>query len=113
MLTIEKQIYNNKPWYKQLKPKFLNPKMVNRPRIIGWLGFIFYHGKKLKEDQTTYVYCPKCHVELISTNSYYGRDTTGLDLEHFKCNNCGTDSIWDFDLPTPILIEWGGGSKWK
>lgn len=103
MLKIEKQIYNYKKWYKQLKPRFINPKMKGRPRIIGWLGFIFYNEKHLKEEQTTYVYCPRCHTELISTNSYYGQDEKGL--EHFKCTICKTHSIWDFDTPTPVLID--------
>lgn len=103
MLTIEKQIYNDKPWYKNLKPKRMNPKMKNRPRYYSWLGFIFYNSKKLTEEQTTYIYCPTCHTELISTGSYIGIDDR--KLEHFTCNVCGTHSVWDFDMPTPILIE--------
>lgn len=104
MLTIEKQIYNNKPWYKNLKPKRMNPKMENRPRYYSWLGFIFYNSKKLTEEQTTYIYCPTCHTELISTNSYIGQTEKGL--EQFNCNNCRTKSLWDFDLPTPVLIDY-------
>lgn len=111
MLTIEKQIYNNKPWYKNLKPKRMNPKMENRPRYYSWLGFIFYNSKKLTEEQTTYIYCPTCHTELISTGSYIGIDDK--KLEHFTCNICGTHSVWDFDMPTPILKDYAGNSEYR
>ena len=110
MLIIEKEIYNNKPWYKKVRFRHLTPKKIkNRPKIYSWLGFIFYNDKKLKENQTCYVYCPICHTELISTNSYIGQTEKGL--EQFRCNVCGTNSLWDFDVPTPILKGYIVSSK--
>lgn len=105
MLIIEKEIYNNKPWYKKVRFRRLTPKKIkNRPKIYSWLGFIFYNEKKLKESQTCYVYCPVCHTELISTNSYIGQTEKGL--EQFRCNICRTNSLWDFDVPTPVLKDY-------
>ena len=105
MLTIEREIYNNKPWYKKVRFRRLTPKKIkNRPKIYSWLGFIFYNDKKLKENQTCYVYCPICHTELISTNSYIGQTEKGL--ERFRCNVCRTNSLWDFDVPTPVLKDY-------
>lgn len=105
MLAIEKEIYNNRPWYKKVRFRRLTPKRIkNRPKIYSWLGFIFYNDKKLKESQTCYVYCPICHTELISTNSYIGQTEKGL--EQFKCNVCRTNSLWDFDVPTPVLKDY-------
>ena len=49
MLTIEREIYNNKPWYKKVRFRRLTPKKIkNRPKIYSWLGFIFYNDKKIK-----------------------------------------------------------------
>lgn len=105
MLIIEREIYNNKPWYKKVRFRRLTPKRIkNRPKIYSWLGFIFYNDKKLKENQTCYVYCPICHTELISTNSYIGQTEKGL--EQFRCNVCRTNSLWDFDVPTPVLKDY-------
>ena len=105
MLTIESEIYNNKPWYKKIGFRRLTPKKIkNRPKIYSWLGFIFYNDKKLKESQTCYVYCPTCHTELISTNSYVGQTSKGL--EQFRCNVCRANSLWDFDPPTPVLKDY-------
>lgn len=105
MLIIEREIYNNRPWYKKVRFRRLTPKKIkNRPKIYSWLGFIFYNEKKLKESQTCYVYCPVCHTELISTNSYIGQTERGL--EQFRCNVCRTNSLWDFDVPTPVLKDY-------
>lgn len=105
MLTIEREIYNDKPWYKKVRFRRLTPKRIkNRSKIYSWLGFIFYNNKKLKESQTCYVYCPVCHTELISTNSYIGQTEKGL--EQFRCNVCRTNSLWDFDVPTPVLKDY-------
>ena len=105
MLIIEREIYNNKPWYKKIRFRRLTPKKIkNRPKIYSWLGFIFYNSDKLNEEQRCYIYCPRCHTELISTNSYVGQTSKGL--EQFRCNVCRTNSLWDFDLPTPVLKDY-------
>ena len=102
MLRIERKIYNNKKWYQDLKPKRLTPTLSKRPVIIGWLSHIFYFEKPIK-DQTTFIYCPDCRLELISTNSFV--EEYSDHICKFKCNNCGRESIWDFNPPTPILLE--------
>ena len=105
MLTIEREIYNNKPWHKKIRFRRLTPKKIkNRPKIYSWLGFIFYNSDKLNEELRCYIYCPRCHTELISTNSYVGQTSKGL--EQFRCNVCRTNSLWDFDLPTPVLKDY-------
>lgn len=105
MLIIEREIYNNKPWYKKIRFRRLTPKKIkNRPKIYSWLGFIFYNSDKLNEEQRCYIYCPRCHTELISTNSYVGQTSKGL--EQFRCNVCRTNSFWDFDLPIPVLKDY-------
>ena len=110
MLIIEREIYNNKPWYKKVRFRRLTPKKIkNRPKIYSWLGFIFYNSDKLNEEQRCYIYCPRCHTELISTNSYVGQTSKGL--EQFRCNVCRTNSLWDFDLPTPVLKDYIEGSN--
>lgn len=59
---------------------------------------------KKRKKQRTFVYCPHCNNELISSNSFV-EDT---DFVYFKCKKCGTESKWDFDTPVPLLVE---GSK--
>ena len=101
MLRIERKIYFFKPWYKDLIPKRMNPKMKGRETIIGWLGHIFYFEKN--KEQKTFIYCPICRTELISTNSYIGSDEN--NLEHFKCSVCRAHTEWSFDEPCPVLIK--------
>ncbi len=54
-----------------------------------------------KTKQSTFIYCPKCDNELISSNSFV-KDT---DYVYYKCSNCRYESKWDFDFPCPILIK--------
>lgn len=105
MLRIEQKIYFFKKWYQDLIPKRMTPKNSNRPTIIGWLGHIFYFTKKEYDDQKTFIYCPVCHLELISTNSFVKENSDGLC--EFRCSECGEESLWDFDTPVPILIKGG------
>lgn len=51
--------------------------------------------------QTTFVYCPKCGCELISSDSFVFDE----ELVTYKCVKCGVISEWDFDSPAPILIQ--------
>lgn len=82
--------------------------------IVNFIGIvlviiiaIFYTKKFKKEDeyyknqQKTYVYCPKCRNELVA-NGYLIKDT---DFVYYKCSKCGYESKWDFDAPCPILIK--------
>ena len=58
--------------------------------------------------QKTFIYCPRCQNELISGMGYSSEHLHGMNkeriLEWFKCR-CGTITKWDFDAPTPILVE--------
>lgn len=92
-------------WYKYLKPKRLTLK--HNPPIYKWLIWYIALDKKEyqelqhKRGQNTFIYCPKCDTELISSNSFV-KDT---DYVYCRCRNCGTESKWDFDAPCPILIK--------
>jgi len=60
-----------------------------------------FKRKPKKREQTTFVYCPTCRLELCSRIECFVEDT---DLVKYKCTQCGTISQWDFDAPTPILL---------
>ena len=57
--------------------------------------------KHYKNQQKTYVYCPKCRNELCANGNLI-KDT---DFVYYKCSKCGHESKWDFDAPCPILIK--------
>lgn len=51
--------------------------------------------------QRTFIYCPKCHNELISSDSFV-EDKGGI--VKYKCEKCGNISFWDFiHYPIPYL----------
>ena len=62
-----------------------------------------------KQGQKTFIYCPKCNMELISSESRI-EGTVPMPSEHYRCTNCYTLTEWDFDSPTPILVEDFGNS---
>ena len=91
-------------WYKYLRPK----RICKEEPIYKWLFFVIRLNKEeyqeklyKKTGQSTFIYCPKCNNELISSNSFV-KDT---DYVYYKCSNCGYESKWDFDFLTPILID--------
>ena len=55
----------------------------------------------LKKGQRTFIYCPRCGMEQISSGSFVA-DT---DYVYYKCKQCGKETKWDFDAPSPILIK--------
>lgn len=58
------------------------------------MGFIKRLYIKFKtRKQTCFVYCPKCHNELTSSNSFV-HDIDGI--VKYKCDRCGNISFWDF-----------------
>lgn len=75
--------------------------------ILGYIGCVmlsivaYLIGKK-KNKQTTFVYCPNCDNELISSDSFVKDE----DFVYYKCSECDIESIWDFDAPAPILIRY-------
>ena len=61
--------------------------------------------RKRKQKQYTFVHCPKCNNELISSNSFI-KDDDGIIK--YKCKICGNVSFWDFvHYPIPILRTCG------
>lgn len=99
------QIHSDKRnWYKYLLPK----QLTKTEPIFRWLFWVYkldrkeYQEKLHKEGQNTFVYCPKCNTELISSNSFV-EDT---DFVYYKCANCSTMTKWDFDFLCPILVEY-------
>lgn len=94
-------------WYKYLKPKRLTLK--HNPPIYKWLIWYIaldkkeYSKLKNKKGQNTFVYCPICDNELISSNSIV-KDT---DYVYYKCKNCGHEGEFYFDAPCPILVKEG------
>lgn len=55
-----------------------------------------------KSTQSTFIFCQKCGVELISNRSCVRDDT----LTHFECRHCGNKAEYSFDIaPVPILIR--------
>ena len=93
-------------WYKFILPKDLR---LIEPKI-KWLFWDIEFTPTEQRDyihdktgQSTFVYCPNCNNELVSSNSFV-KDT---DYVYYKCDRCGTDSKWDFDFMCPILVEFG------
>ena len=59
---------------------------------------------KKNHKQTCFVYCPRCHNELVSSESFV-EDHDGI--VEYKCDNCGEVSFWDFaHYPVPYLLEY-------
>lgn len=91
-------------WYKYIIPK----QLTKVEPVYRWLFWIIklnkeeYQKELLKRGQHTFIYCPKCNTELISSNSIV-KDT---DFVYCKCQFCNTKSKWDFDAPCPILVDY-------
>ena len=104
---LEPKLYEYDAWYRYLTPKRLTLR-TNPVVIFRWLWFKYQLSRKQYEkylfkkfNQVTYVYCPHCGLELISSKS----ECRDEGLVYFKCANCGMRSKWDFDMPTPLLLE--------
>lgn len=76
--------------------------------VIGILLVIFiiqtvsvYIEARRPPKQTCFVYCPRCHNELVSSESFV-EDRDGFIK--YKCTKCGNISFWDFiHYPAPFL----------
>lgn len=101
--------YKHSQWFYYLRPKRLT--LMSSPPIYKWLFWVISLDKKEyreflhKRGQNTFIYCPKCDLELISSESWKSIKEDGTEV--FKCKNCGFESIWNFDLPCPTLLEKG------
>ena len=79
--------------------------------VIGILLAIFiiqtvyvYIKARRPPKQTCFVYCPNCHNELVSSNSFV-EDHDGI--VEYKRDMCGWVSFWDFaHYPVPYLLEY-------
>lgn len=47
------------------------------------------------------VYCPYCRQDLVSGDSTCSDCPDGL--VSYTCSECNVRSLWDFDLPVPVL----------
>lgn len=100
-------------WYRYIIPKQLT-KTLPLYRWLFWnisLDKAEYREVLHKKGQNTFVYCPHCDNELISSNSFV-EDT---DYVYYKCSACNTESKWDFDFICPILCEYKepNDREWK
>lgn len=60
---------------------------------------------KMNRKQTLFLKCRKCGNELISSGSFVSDDEYGVK---YKCTDCSTESVWNFDLfPIPVEITLG------
>lgn len=103
---------DKKNWYKYIKPKQLTKAVP----VYRWLFWVYRLDKKeqqeklYKQGQRTFVYCPHCDNELISSESFV-KDT---DFVYYKCANCSTESKWDFDCPAPYIVGYKPqGEEWR
>lgn len=57
--------------------------------------------EKRRKNQNTFVYCPRCHNEMV----YNGRVVEEHDgIVKYCCSRCGEISFWDFgNYPVPYL----------
>lgn len=63
---------------------------------------IIKHEIYPSDRQRNFIFCPNCHVEMVS-NSYCTKDE---DLVYYECKHCGNKSEYNFDIaPIPVLIR--------
>lgn len=71
--------------------------------IENLLRLIYTEDSRYFYNQTNWVWCPKCHHDLVGTNSFFAE----TDHVYYKCSNCSTESKWDFNNGIcPILIDY-------
>lgn len=70
--------------------------------IENLLRLIYTEDHRHFYNQRTFVWCPVCNQDLVSSNSI-SEDT---DYVYYQCSNCNTKSKWNFDCICPILISY-------
>ena len=105
----KKYNYGHIKWWKYLKMKRISSE--SSMPVYRWLKWIWipdkyeYQALKYKEGQRTFIYCPYCNMELISSNSHIPTDVP-LDLEYFQCKNCLHLTEWDFEIRKKHITNW-------
>lgn len=60
---------------------------------------------RFKHKRHTFVYCPKCHNEIVK-NGRFIEDNDGI--VKYRCSKCGNISFFDFaNFPVPMLRTCG------
>lgn len=74
--------------------------------MTGWERILYFFGGMPKRSQFTFCYCPGCRLDLVSrVDGPDGTTVSDTDLVRYICGNCGTRSIWNFDIaPAPIYV---------
>lgn len=63
--------------------------------------FGILRNRKKKPKLYTFIYCPKCNNELISSDSFVEDNDA---IIKYQCKECGNISFWDFaHYPVPVL----------
>lgn len=70
--------------------------------------FKWFKKKKTESKQGTFIYCPNCDNELISSHSFVKDE----ELVSYCCKRCGTETDWLFAAPAPILM-YVDGERYK
>lgn len=68
---------------------------VYTKNLIKWI-------KEARPEQTTWCFCPGCKKDLCTGNNVIMTDT---DLVRYFCGDCNIVSVWNFDMPVPMLID--------
>ena len=61
--------------------------------------------RRFEKTRTSWVYCPSCREDLNGLNAedhFVSDDARGVT---YVCRACGTESLWQFDTPCPLLIR--------
>lgn len=73
--------------------------------VLGSMVLRVVNNRSNKNKQYTFIYCPKCHNELVK-NGQFIEDNDGI--VKYRCPKCGTISSWDFaNYPVPYLRTCG------
>jgi len=61
---------------------------------------------KKNNSQRTFIYCPHCKNELVSSNSII-RDVYVHDYNvvHYRCSECSFNSYWNLDHPAIFQVD--------
>lgn len=106
---MDEMLVSSKKFDKMMHEK--DNKYINR-------GYKLVYDYRVAESKLTEFYmrrdgylaeCPKCK-RLLNQYGQFNDSTLNINLPNYStknkswhCNNCGTNSVWDFSKPTPII----------